>query len=101
MKPDPIGTGDLFDATPYDEGKARRPAGQKASAVGKCPCCHKAKVGLLRQGNHFVWREHTYRTWSGAPMTCRASGVTVCVAPEGEPRINSDPLMCPHDARFA
>lgn len=95
-KDEPRGTAELFGAEPYSAGKVKRPAGPRASAVGKCPECHKAKVGLLRQGNHLVWREHRYSTWSGAPMVCRASGVALCVAPEGNPPLNVDPIRCPH-----
>jgi len=45
-----------------------------------CPCCGSGNrsVGLLRAGEHLVWRVHYYTTWSGASMPCRASAVAVC-----------------------
>lgn len=76
--------------------KKRRPKGLKSVAFGKCPSCTAGKVGLLWQGRHLVWREHTYRTWSGTPMTCRASGVALCNAPEGTPTLAGTPMRCPH-----
>jgi hypothetical protein len=69
----------LFDEPPHVPRERR--SSQRAVTQGRCPYCHKEKVGLLRSASHLVWREHTYRTYSGAPITCRASGVALCVAP--------------------
>lgn len=85
----------LFDMdVPPDSTRKKRSV--KAVRQGKCPNCHAEKMGLLSSGVHLVWRSHTYRTWSGTPVTCPSSGVAVCVAPERTPLIPSDPAKCRH-----
>lgn len=88
MAPDPFGTPELFDLAPaaprqVATGEAvTSAAAPKAVTSATCPECGGVRdVGLLRSGQHLVWREHTCRTWSGAALPCRASGVAVCVAP--------------------
>lgn len=93
---DDIPTGELFDAEPLRSGRVRTRS-VKSVAHGNCPRCLADKIGLVRIGVHLVWRLHTYRTWSGAPMQCGASGVTVCDAPEASPPLNTEPVACPHD----
>lgn len=85
----------LFNAEDYRQEKQR---GQyvKSVAQGKCPKCTREKIGLLRQGEHIVWRHHTYKTWHNVPVECPASGVAVCVLPEGEPVLNGK-LRCSHE----
>jgi hypothetical protein len=78
-KHDEIDTLPMFDEP--EHVAVERRTSQRAVAHGACPFCHAAKVGLLRSTSHLVWREHTYRTYSGAPIACRASGVALCVAP--------------------
>lgn len=89
-----IPTIELFDAEGFRQEK-QRPEYTKSVAQGKCPKCTKAKIGLVRQGEHLVWRHHTYRTWQNAPVECPASGVAVCVLPEGTPAIDGH-LRCKH-----
>lgn len=56
-----------------------RPGVSKPVAWGQCPqCASAARHALVRSGTHLVWRPHTYRTWSGAPLECSASGVALC-----------------------
>ncbi len=95
---DGIPTNELFDAEPMRERK-RRPKTIPSSAHGKCPQCTAEKVGLVRVGAHLVWRRHTYRTWVGTAVECPASGVTLCVAPEGRPPLNVHPIPCPCGGR--
>lgn len=48
----------------------------------RCPeCITHARIAVLLTGTHATYREHHYPTWSGARMTCRASGVALCVLP--------------------
>ena len=95
---DDVPTDPLFDAEPLRERK-RKPKAIRAMAQGNCPRCTREKLGLVLLGSHLVWRWHTYRTWSGAPMECTASGVAVCVAPEADPPLAGPghAVQCPHD----
>lgn len=61
----------------------------------KCPRCSKAKLGAVPSGSHVVWREHVYRTWGGCPITCPASGVSLCTLP-AVVEAGATPLSCPH-----
>lgn len=58
----------------------RRP---RPAAYGLCPKCRGRgkRTGLMRQGKHLAWRQHSYTTWTGARMTCQASGVLLCQLP--------------------
>jgi hypothetical protein len=94
---DDVPTEPLFDmeATEDHSEKQKR---VKSVASGRCPECKNLKLGVVRQGEHLLWREHTYTTWSGARITCRASLIATCVAPE---RIAGDlpmhvAVLCPH-----
>jgi hypothetical protein len=54
----------------------------KSSAQGNCSdCATQKKIGLVRQGEHIVWRQHWIKTWGNAVRQCRASGAPVCEAP--------------------
>lgn len=96
-KRDNIPTEPLFDIGPYVHAKPRPARPPKSIAQGNCPGCLRAKIGLVMQGTHLVWRMHTYQTWSGATMPCRAVGIAVCQLPESQPRLNAIPLRCKHD----
>lgn len=81
----------MFDAGPR-RGKTReRNRAQKPIGHAPCPCCLGEKIAVIRSGQHSLWREHTYRTYSGAPITCAASLAALCNAP---PR--SGDLTCLH-----
>lgn len=76
---DDMGTAPLFDEPTrsyVERARYVRPVG-----FGRCPLCHNEKAAVMYSGRHDVWRTHTYRTWSGAPITCGASGIALCVAP--------------------
>jgi hypothetical protein len=59
---------------------------QKSSpiiAYALCPMHHEGeqkRTGLQRQGTHVVFRDHRYKV-GRQMLTCRASGVALCVAP--------------------
>ena len=54
---------------------------QPSIARGSCPeCHHRGTIGIVRQGNHHVWRVHRKTTMSGSGMDCHASGVPICTA---------------------
>jgi hypothetical protein len=102
---DDVPTESMFDDAAVESmrDEKTRPDRPKTIASGRCPECHNGRLGVVRQGEHLLWREHTYTTWSGARLTCRASGVATCVAPE---RVSRDypmhiAILCPHtrDAR--
>lgn len=91
MRDKPNGTGELFDAEPLRTHREVQRS-QRSVAFGTCPMCHSVKpVGLLRAGEHLVWRRHTYVTWNDVVMDCSASGVAVCVA-----RDRANTLWCKH-----
>lgn len=99
LPPDPYGTGDLFDVSPFiDHGHHEPVARVKSVAQGNCPGCSRAKVGLVfGGGGHLLWRMHTYKTHGGASLPCRAVGLRVCVLPESRPYLNaSEPVHCAH-----
>lgn len=91
---DAVDTAPLFDMDATDKPKRER---VKSVRQAKCPHCSAVKTGLVRQGDHLVWRLHTLTTWAGTSRTCPASGVAVCVAPERVPLIPSRPARCKHD----
>jgi hypothetical protein len=76
---DEMGTPPMF-AEPERVARQRKRAARPFT-FGSCPYCHNGKVGLVLLGGHLVWREHTYRTWSGAPVQCATSGVRLCDVP--------------------
>ena len=101
-KSDPFGTEELFPATlgqTETEGSEERRKPVRSLRQGKCPCCTANRTGLVLVGDHLVWRWHTYVTWSGTRLLCRASGVAVCVAPERNPINPTDPARCAHRGR--
>lgn len=94
---DDVPTEPMFDMAPVED-HAEKQKTVRSVASGRCPECRNLKLGVVRQGKHLVWREHTYTTWSGARIVCRASGVATCVAPE---RFAGDlpmhvAVLCPH-----
>lgn len=80
---DPIPTISLFPMTPT-VAKPHRPIGEAAKRVVVvgwvgCPKCSAGeRTAVIRDGEHLVYRPHTYRTWSGAPMECGASWQRLC-----------------------
>jgi hypothetical protein len=77
---DGVDTLPMFDE-PDHTPTPRRQAMPRSVAFGSCPNCTAQRVGLVRGPVHLVWRTHTYRTYSGATIPCRASGVPVCAHP--------------------
>lgn len=78
----------LLDLGPAGEHVDRRARGTETGraatsvAWGRCPMHRDPKpVGLVLDGPHLSWREHVYRTWTGAPFTCGASLQKLCLAP--------------------
>lgn len=53
----------------------------RSVAFGACPGCSANKVGLVWQGGHHAWRDHTYRTHGDIPIQCSAVGQRVCDFP--------------------
>ena len=56
---------------------------QPSVTFGTCPghASNGRQTGLVRQGDHLVWRLHEKATQSGARMQCTVSGATLCTAP--------------------
>lgn len=98
---DPYGTEPFkLDVPVKHTGESKRRRTAKPMDYGKCPCCHAAKIAVLRSGRHWVWKEHTYPTYSRARLTCHASGIAVCELPEGQPSIHfGEPLTCPCEGK--
>lgn len=72
----------MFPMTAVTKSAGEKPKRVRSVAFGQCPECRAhERVGLVRTASHLVWRQHFYRTHSGAQMPCRASGVAVCQAP--------------------
>ena len=94
---DPFGTEPFsfaVQSTGKGEGTGRQKT-QKPADYGKCPKCQAWKIALLEQGDHLVWKEHSYATYGKARFTCAASGQRVCDLPEGEPSLHyTSPLSC-------
>lgn len=91
---DPFGT-EPFDielpAQPHaQEGAEAKKRWVKPEDYGKCPRCLAMKVGLMKQGDHLVWKEHSFATYGRARFTCEASGQRVCDMPEGQPSLHYD-----------
>lgn len=104
---DGVPTESMFDDESVEDMRQEkvREKRPRTIASGRCPECSNARLGVVRQGEHLLWREHYFTTWSGAKQICRASNVATCVAPE---RLSRDypqhvALLCPHtrDARPA
>lgn len=94
----------LFLLPPDDDGPGDRKDENKKRVLrsvrmGKCPYCTVRLMGVIPQGEHYVWRPHSIITWGGARIACRASGVAVCLAPERIPLVPGSPIKCPHDRR--
>lgn len=77
---DGVETLPLFDE-PEHTPKPRKQRAARSVEFASCPDCTAQRVGLVRGPLHLVWRTHTYRTYSGATIQCRASGVPVCMHP--------------------
>jgi hypothetical protein len=68
----------MFHVEPVKGVEKQKPP--KAAGSAWCPACPSRKVGLgvLNVNGHVVYREHTKKTYSGATVTCPASGVRLC-----------------------
>lgn len=75
----------LFDVTSVQGGvrDPERKRYERSVARAMCPQCATDKpTGLIRQGQHLVWRLHTRTLGSGARLECPSAGVPICqVAP--------------------
>ena len=65
--------------------EGRRRTSVKSVEFGLCPG-HVGDgtgrgTGLVRQGEHLVWRVHHIRTFGGATLDCPSSGQPVCTSP--------------------
>jgi hypothetical protein len=84
----------MFDEPPR-RSKQRRTPGPRSVAFATCSKCHTPKpVGLVRVGEHLIWRPHNIVTWSGARQPCPASGVAVCITPAKQ--VTKGAARCPH-----
>ena len=79
--------------TPGTQQVKRRAKYIKPVTHYPCPHCHNAKVAILLDGAHIVWKPHYRTTMSGAKMLCYASGAPVCANP---PRDVLSVISCPH-----
>jgi hypothetical protein len=71
----------LFDDVPTQGFSRERMKPAVTVAWAHCPM-HESTIGtgLVRQGIHLVWRAH-YQRIGKTSVPCRASGVSLCVAP--------------------
>ena len=51
---------------------------QRSITFGGCPTCSANRVGLVRQGVHLAWRDHTRRTHGDISMQCPSVGQRLC-----------------------
>jgi hypothetical protein len=83
---------------PFDEPPRRRKErrqSQRSVAFAICPKHQAVKpTGLVRVGEHLVWREHHYVTWAGTRRPCPASGVAVCLVSPKE--VTKGAARCSH-----
>lgn len=63
--------------TRYREGEGKR----RSMAFGACPLCSNRRLGLVRQGPHLAWRDHTYQTHGGVSLQCSSTGQHLCEVP--------------------
>jgi hypothetical protein len=96
---DDVPTEPMFDMEPVTKSTTQQGDIAKAKplrtiARGRCSHCLAASVGLVRVGDHLVWRNHTKKTYSDANIPCRASSVRLCVAPARVVRFVTTPA-CP------
>jgi hypothetical protein len=90
MKYDPADDHEpMFDlAQPQGGGSevSKRNRSQPSVTFGSCPshASDGRQTGLVRQGDHLVWRLHDKVTLSGTRMHCSASGATLCTVPARE-----------------
>lgn len=61
----------------YKEGEGKR----RSVEFGACPLCSIRRIGLVRQGEHLAWREHTFQTHGGLSLQCSATGQHLCDLP--------------------
>ena len=74
------GTAPMFDL-PTGGGPAPEPKQRLRTIVsGKCPACvnQGKKVGLVRDGQHLIWRVHWVKTFGSTSRPCHASGAPLC-----------------------
>jgi len=74
------GTTPMFDL-PTGGGLAPEPKQRLRTIVsGKCPQCvnQGKKVGLVRDGQHLIWRVHWVKTFGSTSRLCHASGAPLC-----------------------
>lgn len=93
----PVPEQDIFAGLEVRSKKVRKDLSttQRSVAFGACPDCSSYKVGLVHQGGHLVWRDHSYRTHGGTSLPCRAVGVRLCDAPARATTFSTDVPTCP------
>lgn len=78
---DPIETLPLFNMEP-SEKRARGEVAKRTPVAGwtSCPNCRShERVAVVWDGEHLVYRHHTYTTVRGTQIECPASWQRVCV----------------------
>lgn len=89
-------TVELFDPGPHVPASVRMKP-QHVAGWTRCPSCiSHDRVALVLSGAHLSYREHTYKTYGNARMTCQASSVTLCVLPP-LPVSMGTAFRCPHE----
>lgn len=99
---DPYGTApmelDIEEHTGSNQGEGRRRQYLKPKDYGKCPRCTAAKVAVIQQGEHWVWKAHKIATYGRARFDCDAAGVPICQLPEpaaGSLHYGGATMTCP------
>lgn len=67
----------MFDMAPTPKSKPKRHY-IKPTGYVSCPLCSNQKVGFVLDGEHYVYKDHSYATWKGARFQCRAGGQRLC-----------------------
>lgn len=81
MPEDPPPTIPLFKMARTPKRRNAGESAKRVTVVGwvQCPRCRAGeRTAVIRDGNHLVYRLHSYRTWAGTPMECQASWQRLC-----------------------
>lgn len=83
---DAMGTPELFPMRRTERGSEHRKRYVRPYGWARCPRCSEVNqpergIAVLVDGEHLVWKEHSYPTWAGTRMICQGSHQRVCDLP--------------------
>lgn len=82
-----------FDITiPAQRGgdERQKPKPVKTVGYGSCHGCMAPRIGLVRQGNHLVWKVHNVMMMGRGRPVCHDSGQYLCTTGEGTSPLNPE-----------